>query len=43
VFSQFANKNLKVNFIPTKTYKKKEVGKNDAQLKDDDKEIRLER
>ncbi len=42
VFSQFANNNLRVQFIPTQTHKKKEVGKNDTE-KNDDKEIRIER
>lgn len=42
IVSTFANPNVKVNFIPTQTHKKKVAEKNDNE-KIDDKEIRLER
>lgn len=38
----FSNNNLRVNFVPTQTHKKKTAEKNDAE-KVDDKEIKTER
>jgi hypothetical protein len=42
VTGNFANPNMKVNFIPAQTHKKKTAEKNEGE-KVDDKEIRLER
>lgn len=38
----FTNNNIRVQFLPVSTHKKKEVGQ-DEKEKQDDKEIRLER
>jgi len=42
VNSKFTNPNIKVNFVPTSTHKKKTTEKSEVE-KIDDKEIRLER
>mmetsp|Transcript_12723 Transcript_12723/g.12574 ORF Transcript_12723/g.12574 Transcript_12723/m.12574 type:complete len:94 (+) Transcript_12723:1928-2209(+) len=42
VHVDFTNNNIRVQFVPTQTHKKKELDKNDKE-RNDDKEIRIER